>query len=67
MTRWTVLFLSSLILCMSCSPTERVIYKYKDVDYVHQIVIEKTTLEKLMNECIDIKVQLLDCLERERK
>ena len=62
---WILSFSILFFLCTSCETTEKFIYR--DVDPKTQIVIQRETLDKLMNECIDVKIQLLDCLERERK
>ncbi len=61
--RLLLLLLILSTLC-SCITTPQIIYK--DVDYKTEMVIKKDTLNKMMDEMIWEKLQLLNCLERER-
>jgi hypothetical protein len=64
MKRWISYFLTFCLLftLYSCT-TEKVVIKDIPEGY---ILIKKETLNSLLNETIDLKSQLLECLERER-
>lgn len=62
--KWIVLLTLSLSIFTSCS-TPKVVYR--DVDPAKQVVLQRDTLERLMEECVEQKILLLNCLERERK
>jgi hypothetical protein len=65
MKRWTSYFLVLLVLCTlcSCAPTKEVVVQGVPEGYV---VVKKATLQQVLDEMIYIKLQLLECLERER-
>ena len=53
-----------LLSLSSCAVTEKIIYKDIPEGY---IVIKKSDLDKSLSELIRTKMELLECLEREKQ
>jgi len=57
-----------LLICLmslnGCITTEKIVYKDVPANYT---IIEKEALMELMQSCGQAKMELLECLERERQ